>query len=129
VGRLEAHAQQPAHDRTDQLEQVQNGLLEGEQLYAVYDAKGGGTGFIGLTDRRVILQDKSFMGRQVALVSIPYGRIYSVAVLSDASIGGKFFSTSTLHITTGGGGHSIEFRGAEMAHYSHDLILSNLLAG
>ena len=125
---MEAGGQQIPHDRSDQLEQVQNGLLEGEQLFAVYDAKGGGTGFIGLTDRRVILQDKSFMGRQVALVSIPYSRIYSVAVLSDASIGGKFFSTSSLHIETGGGGHSIEFRGADKAHYTHDLILSKLLA-
>ena len=51
------------YDRSDQLEQVQSGLLEGEQLYAVYDAKGGGTGFIGLTDRRVIPTSHSWAGR------------------------------------------------------------------
>jgi hypothetical protein len=126
---MEAAAPGPQFDREDQLEQVQSGLLEGEQLYAVYDAKGGGTGFMALTDRRVILQDKSFVGRRIALVSVPYSRIYSVAVLSDATIKGSFFSTSSLHIATGGGQHEIEFRGADKARHAHDLILSNLIQG
>ena len=126
---MEAAANQgPQFDREDQLEQVKTGLLEGEQLYAVYDAKGSGTGYIALTDRRVILQDKSFIGKRIALVSIPYGRIGSVAVLSDASLKGNFFSTSSLAVgVSGGGQHEIEFRGADKARYAHDLILSNLL--
>jgi hypothetical protein len=33
--------------------QIRDGLLEGE--HAGYDAIGAGTGFIGLTDRRVII--------------------------------------------------------------------------
>ena len=122
-------AQQPEFDREDQLEQIQGGLLEGEQLYGVYDARGGGTGFIALTDRRVIIQDKSFVGKRMALVSIPYDRIYSVAVLSDASLAGRFFSTSVLHIATGAGGHEVEFRGADKARRAHDLILGNLVRG
>jgi hypothetical protein len=126
---MEASAQEPEFDRKDQLEQVQSGLLEGEQLHGVYDAKGGGTGFIALTDRRVILQDKSFVGKRIALVSIPYDRIYSVAVLSDASLAGRFFSTSVLHVATGAGGHEIEFRGADRARQAHDLILTNLIRG
>jgi hypothetical protein len=126
---MEAGVPEPEFDRKDQLEQVQSGLLDGEQLYGVYDAKGGGTGFIALTDRRVILQDKSFVGKRIALVSIPYDRIYSVAVLSDASLAGRFFSTSVLHVATGAGSHEIEFRGADKARQAHDLILSNLIQG
>ena len=49
-------------DNKGQLQQIQSGLLDGEQIIAVYDAVGAGTGFIGLTNRRVIIQDKSFVG-------------------------------------------------------------------
>ncbi len=124
---MEAGTQEPQFDRQDQLEQIRSGLLDGEQLYGVYDAKGGGTGFIALTDRRVILQDKSFVGKRIALVSIPYDRVYSVAVVSDASLAGRFFSTSVLHISTGAGGHEVEFRGADKARHAHDLILTRLI--
>jgi hypothetical protein len=52
------------YDRPDQLEQIRSGLLPGESILAVYDAIGAGTGFIGLADRRVILQDKSYVGKK-----------------------------------------------------------------
>jgi hypothetical protein len=119
-----AAASQPIFDRDDQLRQIQSGLMEGEQLYAVYDGKGTGTGFIALTDRRVILQDKSFVGKKVAMVSLPYNRIASVSVLSNASLMGNFFSSSSVYITTNGGTHhEIEFRGTDKARHAHDLIL------
>jgi hypothetical protein len=41
---------------------IKSGLLHGESLIAVYDLKGGGTGFIGLTTKRLIIQDNSFAG-------------------------------------------------------------------
>lgn len=58
------------YDNKGQLEQIQSGLIEGEQVIAVYDAIGAGTGFIGLTDRRIIVQDKSFVGKRFAITSI-----------------------------------------------------------
>jgi hypothetical protein len=115
---------QAAYDRQDQLQQVQSGLLQGERLYAVYDAKGTGTGFIGLTDRRVIIQDKSFVGKKVALVSLPYSRISTVAVLSDKSLMSQFFSSSSIGITsTDGKYHEVDFRGTEKARHVHDMVL------
>jgi hypothetical protein len=117
----------PAFDRQDQLDQVESGLLEGEQVFAVFDARGKGTGFIALTDRRVIVQDKSFLGGRTALVSMPYSRITSVAVLSDASVAGRFFESSVLGVATSDRQHEIEFRGADKARYAHDLILSRLV--
>lgn len=47
------------NDEPEQLRQIQDGLLEGEQIQAVYDCTGAGTGFVGVTDRRLILQDKA----------------------------------------------------------------------
>ncbi|MDQ3165990.1 MAG: PH domain-containing protein, partial [Actinomycetota bacterium] len=68
------------HDKPEQLQQLRSGLMEGETLVAVYDAIGVGTGFIGLTSHRVILQDKSFVGKKVAITSVPYSKITSVSV-------------------------------------------------
>jgi Bacterial PH domain len=92
---------EPAFDKQEQLEQIRSGLMDGEQIYAVYDATGAGTGFIAATDKRVILQDKSFAGKKVALVSLPYSRITSVAVTSNRSLMGNFFSSSSIAITAG----------------------------
>ena len=65
-------------------------FLPAGEIYAVYDATGAGTGFIAATDKRVILQDKSFAGKKMALVSLPYSRITSVAVTSNKSLMGHF---------------------------------------
>lgn len=117
------------YDRRDQLEQIQSGLIQGERLYAVYDAKGAGTGFIGVTDRRVIIQDRSFVGKKVALVSLPYNRISSVAVVSDKSFMGNFFGTTAIGITAlDGRYHEVDFRGTDKARYVHDMCLWHITA-
>jgi len=120
-------AAEPVFDKRDQLEQVRAGLLDGEVVYAVYDAIGAGTGFVGLTDRRVILQDKSFVGKRVALTSIPYGRIVAVSVVSDRTWTGGFFSTSTIAISTSGAVCEVDFRGNDKAHHAHNLILWHMV--
>jgi len=89
------------YDRREQLRQIESGLLPGEEVIAVYDAVGAGTGFIGLTNRRVIVQDKSFVGKKVAITSIPYAKITSVSVVSNKSWGGSFFSTGAIAIHVG----------------------------
>jgi hypothetical protein len=111
------------YDKKDQLEQIMSGLLEGEAVIAVYDAVGAGTGFIGLTNRRVIVQDKSFAGKRVALTSIPYSKITSVSVVSNRSWAGGFFSTSAIAIGVSSQVYEIEFRGSDKAHHAHNLIL------
>ncbi|GAA0803074.1 PH domain-containing protein [Spirilliplanes yamanashiensis] len=111
------------YDHKDQLKQIRSGLLEGEQIIAVYDAVGVGTGFIGLTDRRVIVQDKSFVGKKVALTSIPYARITSISVVSDRSWGGSFFSSSAIAIHVGTHTYEVEFRGDQKAHHVHNVVL------
>jgi hypothetical protein len=121
--------QQPAYDRDDQLKLIQTGLQEGEQLFAVYDEKGFGTGFMALTDRRLIVQNPGFIhlgtGRKkVATISLPYSRIVEVGLLSDRSIFGTFFSTAEVYVRTSGGDvHAAQFRSPEKAKYVHDLIL------
>jgi Bacterial PH domain len=111
------------YDRKEQLEQIRSGLLEGEKVIAVYDAVGVGTGFLGLTDRRVIVQDKSFVGKKVALTSIPYSKITSVSVVSNKSWAGSFFSSGSIAINVGTHVYEMEFRGHQKSHHVHNVIL------
>jgi len=119
----------PVYDKKEQLQQVQSGLLDGETIYCVYDAVGAGTGFLAVTDKRVILQDKSFVGKRIAITSIPHSKIYSVSVLSDKSWTGSFFSTSSISISISGHEYEVDFRGTEKAHHAHNLILWHMMEG
>ncbi|MBB4916764.1 PH domain-containing protein [Streptosporangium saharense] len=112
-----------AYDRKEQLQQIESGLLPGEQIIAVYDAIGTGTGFLGLTDKRVIVQDKSFVGKRIALTSIPYARISAVSVVSNKSFAGSFFSSGAIAVHVGTHTYEVEFRGDGKAHHVHNVIL------
>lgn len=115
------------HDRPEQLRMIQDAALPNEEIVAVYDCKGAGTGFLGLTNRRVILEDRSFVGNKIALISLPYSRIASVAVLTNKSVLGTFFSSAELLIVTmGGSHHKAEFRGTDKCRFAHDYVLWRL---
>jgi hypothetical protein len=118
------------HDRADQLAQVQSGLLQGETIYCVYDDKGIGSGFIALTDLRVIILNRSFVSafpghkNLSAITSLPYAQIASVATLAAKSFMGSFFSESHVYLVTTGNVHyAVELRGTDRAKYVHDTIL------
>lgn len=117
-----ARMTQVIHDKPDQLARIQANLMEGEQLFAVYDGKGVGTGFLGITDRRLILQDNSFVGGKTALTSIPFRRINTVSFVSDKSVIG-WHSSSAISVSVGGREHEIELRGEDKARHAHNLIL------
>jgi hypothetical protein len=117
------------YDRKEQFEKIKAALLPGENLEAVLDMKGGGTGFLGITTQRIIFYDKVFLRRMKAMVSIPYARINSVATEDESGIltGRGFFSSSKIVITTSQSDFEFEFRGADKAHIAHNLILSHML--
>jgi hypothetical protein len=114
---------QPVFDKPEQLQQIQSGLVEGESIIAVYDAIGAATGFIGLTNHRVIIQDKSFVGKKVAITSIPYSKITSVSVVSNKSWAGNFFSSGSIAINVGMQTYEVDFRGDQKSHHVHSLLL------
>ncbi len=117
----------PVFDKQDQFDKIRSGLLQGEQIIAVYDAIGAGTGFIGVTNLRVIIQDNSFVGKKVALTSLPYSRISSVSFVSNKSMLGKFASTGSIAVTVGNTPHEVDFRGDEKAKHCHDAILWHMV--
>jgi len=119
----------PTFDKQDQFEKIQSGLLANETIIAVYDAIGAGTGFIGVTNRRIILQDNSFVGKKIALTSIPYARVTTVSFVSNKSMLGKFSSSSEIAISVSGHTHEVSFRGDEKAKHVHDVVLWHMLNG
>lgn len=116
----------PVYDRKDQLKQIEESLLDGEQVIAVYDAIGVATGFVGMTNRRVIIMNKSFVGKKIALTSIPYSKISSVSVTSNRSFAGQYFSSGELAIHVGNQVYEVEFRGDQKTHHTHQLILHHI---
>jgi len=114
-------------DQQGQLDKIQGGLMQDETVFAVYDATGAGTGFIGITDKRIIIQDNSYVGKRIALVSIPFRQITSVGVLSNKSMIGSFFSSSEIAINTSARTYEVAFRGVDKAKHVHDLVLWKIL--
>lgn len=112
------------YDSKSQLERIQTGVVSGETLFAVYDLKGGQTGFVGLTDRRVILQDEGIVRKRRSIVSIPYGQI---AMLASKDEGRAIRSSSELTIvTTAGREFDLEFRSGDKAERAYAIIIRHL---
>jgi len=109
-------------DKSDQLERIQAYVQTGETLYAVYDCKGGGTGFVGITNRRVIFYDQAFLRKKKSMVSIPYRSIVGISTVDD----GVIFKTSEITLLTAAGNFSFEFRGADKAHDTYRYIMAYL---
>ena len=100
-------------DKREQYDQIYSGLMPGEHILAVYDAIGAGNGFVGLTNRRLVIQDKSFVGKKVAITKIPYAWITSVSMVSNKSWAGSFFSAGSIAIHVGAQTYQVDFRGHE----------------
>ncbi|MEO3936100.1 PH domain-containing protein [Dermatophilaceae bacterium Soc4.6] len=117
------------HDNPDQLARIQLVLLPGELILAVYDGSGGSTGMVGLTDRRVIVQDNTFVGGKSGITSLPYSRIQSVSFILDRATALRAASSSVVSIQVPGQAFEIQFRGEEQARHTHDVVLTHLVHG
>lgn len=117
------------YDKKEQFQKIQAALVSGEVIEGVFDMKGGGTGFLGITNKRIIIYDKAFLRKTKALVSIPFSRITSVAAEDESGLltGRGFMSSSNLMVRAGSDDFEFEFRGADKAHLAHHLILSHML--
>lgn len=112
-----------AFDKKDQLDRITAYLIKGEFLYAVYDCKGAGTGFVGITDRRVIFYDQGVFSKKKTMISIPFHQVIGVASADE----GVFFKSSEITLITAAGRFSFEFTGAEKAHWVYSHILGQIL--
>lgn len=114
---------EPYFDNKKQLERIKLHLIKGEILYSVLDLKGIGTGFLGITDRRVIFYDQAFLSKKKAVVSIPYKHIIAVASADE----GLLIPTNDLSLVTAAGAYTFHFLGADKSHYAYTSILTLML--
>lgn len=111
------------YDIENQYQRITPYILAGETLEAVFDCKGGGTGFVGITDQRVIFYDQGRLVKKKSMVSIPYGRIIAVSVADE----GKIFKSGELMIITAAGNFSFEFRGTDKGRWTYEYITTQIL--
>jgi hypothetical protein len=114
----------PVYDNETQYRQIVAYLLPGETLYAVYDCKGIGTGFVGITDRRLIFYDQGIIAKKRMMVSLPYQNILGVAVADE----GMIFQSGEIIILTAFGRFAFEFRGPDRADWIYRFLLGQILA-
>jgi hypothetical protein len=112
-------------DQQSQLDQILPWILDGVRLYAVYDCKGAGTGFVAITNKRLLFYDKAFLRKRKALTSVPFSKITAVSSVDEGR--GLFGSTSELVIKTGSEEYEFEFRGGEKAQRAYKLIMTEVL--
>ena len=113
----------PYYDKKDQYDRIAAYIIEGETFAACFDCKGAGTGFVGITDRRLIFYDQGTILKKKTMVSIPYHQIIGVASGDE----GVIFQSSEILLITAAGRFSFEFRGADKAHWAYKYILKQLL--
>lgn len=116
-------SQEVQYDKKDQYERIKAYIIPGETLHAVFDCKGGGTGFVGITDRRVIFYDQAVLLKKKNMVSVPYDRVTCVASADE----GIMFKTSEITLITAAGRFAFQFRGADKAHWAYEFIMSQIL--
>lgn len=116
------------YDRTDQPKKIQQLLIGGGALYAVYDLKGSGTGVVGITGLRLVFMDQAFLRKQSAIVSLPYSEITAVGSKDSGKlILSSILGSSTLFVVAGDRPWTSEFRSNDKVHKAYDLTMRSLL--
>ena len=113
------------YDKKEQYDQIVPWILPGEKLHVVLDCKGGGTGFIAITSKRLMFYDKAFLGKRKALTSVPFNKITSVSSVDEGR--GLFGATSELVVKTGSEAFEFDFRGGDKAQTAYQLIMTEML--
>ena len=113
----------PYFDKQDQFDRIHAYCLPGENIYAVFDCKGGGTGFVGITDRRVIFYDQATFSKKKSMISIPYNQVIGIS----SADSGILFQTSEIVLITAAGKFDFEFRGSDKAHKAYSYIMGQIL--
>lgn len=113
----------PVYDNESQYRRIVAYLMPGETLYAVYDCKGVGTGFVGITDRRVIFYDQGMLAKKRSMISIPYQNILAVAVADE----GVIFQSGEIVLLTAFGQFAFEFRSPDKADWVYRFILGQIM--
>lgn len=113
------------YDQESQYKQILPWIIAGERLFAVYDCKGAGTGFVAITNKRLLFYDKAPLRKRKVLMSVPFTRISAVGSVDQGR--GLLGATSELIVKTGSEEYEFEFRGGDKAQQAYRFIMEELL--
>ena len=119
--------QQPLYDREDQYKQIAPMILPDETLFAVFDCKGAATGFVGITNKRLLFYDRVFLKKRKALVSIPYRMVTAVGSVDQGRGIFSISASSELVVKSGNDEYEFEFRGGDKGQKAYELIMREML--
>lgn len=111
-------------DRHNPLNQVKMWLLPAEELVAVFDCKGTTTGFVAITDQRILFYDKGITRKKKALTSVPFSRVTSVSSIDQ---GGVLRVSNELTIKVANEEFEFVFQRSDTAQRVYQLIMEGLL--
>ena len=118
-------AVEPYFDRREQLDKMAQLILPGETLHMVLDCKGGGTGYIAITDRRLIFQDANWRKTKNVLVSVPFDRVHAVGISTGMNFLGR--TSGTISVQAGEDDWAFEFRNAEKVRNAYQTMMNFVL--
>lgn len=122
---MTAPAYQPEYDNKSQMERIRALCLPDEVLLAVFDEKGRGTGFVGITSARLIFMDVSPVRKHRLMVSLPYPQVTALAAEDTGGI--AFAGSSKLTVFAGSREWDFEFHDNKKAHRAYQLIAHHLI--
>lgn len=117
---------EPYFDMKSQHDRLTLGLIPGETLWMTLDCKGSGTGFVGITDRRLMFQDSTWRKSKNVIVSVPHDRVHAVGLSADYSFFGK--GTGIISIQAGEDDWAFQFKNIAKTDLAYKLIMSFVLS-
>ena len=112
-------------DRAEQHSKLATLLVPGETMWMVLDCKGSGTGFVGITDKRLLFQDSNWRKTRNVIVSVPLDRVHAVGISDSYSFLGK--GSGILSLQAGDDDWTFEFKNAEKTRIAYLLLMSLVL--
>jgi hypothetical protein len=110
-------------DSKAQYDRIVPYVISGETLKAVYDCKGAGTRFVGVTDQRLIFYDEGILIKKKSMVSIPYHRVVGIACADD----GIMVQSTEITLLTVAGRFTFEFGSIDKAQWCYRYVMNQIL--
>jgi hypothetical protein len=110
-------------DSKTQYDRIVPYIISGETLKAVYDCKGAGTRFVGVTDQRLVFYDEGILIKKKSMVSIPYYRVVGIACADD----GITLQSTEITLLTVAGRFTFEFGSVDKAQWCYRYVMNQIL--
>lgn len=114
-----------AHGRGPGVRAMRRDILDGEQIYGIFGDRRGAISTIGITNRRVLLMDRTYGEGRVALTSVPLRQIVSCSYITSGAE--PITEATVVGIKVGRSTFEVSCTSPEEAQEVHGLIMWHLI--